>query len=125
MIVGLGTDLVNVERFRVLLDRYGDRLALKLLSSEEMCAYEQAYDQAGYLAKRFAVKEATVKAMGTGFRCGIKKSEICVQNDSNGKPDLSLKGEARKIFEKIGARRAVVSISDDSSYALSTVILED
>ena len=123
--MGLGTDLVHIERFERLISRYGDRLAKKILSDEEFSGYANSVDKAGYIARRFAAKEATVKAIGTGFRYGISKKEIAVAHDENGKPILVTTGKADIFMKKLGASHAWISLSDDTHYALCTVILEN
>ncbi|HEX22459.1 MAG TPA: holo-[acyl-carrier-protein] synthase, partial [Chromatiales bacterium] len=68
MIYGIGTDIVGVSRLQTNLDRYGERFAARILAESEMAAFRQTQSQAHFLAKRFAAKEALVKALGTGFR---------------------------------------------------------
>ena len=83
---GIGTDLVHIPRMQTLLDKHGDKIALRILSDAEFTAFQQAKNQASFLAKRFAAKEATAKALGTGFRDGLSLRHIAVSNDENGKP---------------------------------------
>ena len=68
MIFGIGTDIVETQRMQDLLDKHGVKAAHKILSETELVEFEQAVNQAAFLAKRFAAKEATAKAFGTGFR---------------------------------------------------------
>ncbi len=124
MIVGLGTDIVNIDRFKTLVDRYGDRLAEKVLSGDELSHYRKSRDKAKFLSKRFAAKESVVKAMGTGFRDGISKRDIRIEHDSLGKPIVEMRGEAKRRIDYLGVKDIWVSISDDTNYAVATVILE-
>lgn len=124
MIAGIGTDLVGVERIKALRERYGIRFARKILAESELEEYQAVVNKDDYLAKRFAAKEATVKALGTGFRGGIGKHDVWVTHDEMGKPGIQLIGEAKKRYSQLGASRIWITLSDDSGFAMATVILE-
>ncbi|GAB4361404.1 MAG: holo-ACP synthase [Gammaproteobacteria bacterium] len=124
MIVGLGNDLVCIERIRRLHEQYGLRLAQRILNEKEKQGYERVKEKEFYLAKRFAVKEATAKALGTGFRDGIGKRDIYIEHDHLGRPMVFLQGKAETRFNALGATKIWASITDDGKYALATVVLE-
>lgn len=124
MIAGIGTDIVSVARIDRLIGRYGDRLATRILSDVEYEEYKQSGQSAAFLAKRFAAKEATVKALGTGFRMGVVKRDIIVTHDALGKPLLVFAGVARLTCERMRIRQSWLSLSDEKQYAMAFVILE-
>ena len=124
MIVGLGSDIVEVERIADALTRSGDKFARRILTDDEWSIWQETSQKSHYLAKRFAVKEAAAKALGTGFRNGLSMHDIGTLNDDLGKPMLVLSGVAEQRMEELGARCTHVSISDEKHYAVATVILE-
>ncbi|HAU13308.1 MAG: holo-ACP synthase [Pseudomonadales bacterium] len=124
MIVGIGTDIVTVSRMAENLERMGDRFARRLLTETEYKEYEKKHNGAAYLAKRFAAKEAAVKAMGTGFAEGITWKHVAVCNDDKGAPFLELSGPASDKAKVLGVVRAHLSISDEKEHAVAFVILE-
>lgn len=126
MIVGIGTDIVAVERMAQSLSRHNGRIAEKVLSAAELAEFEQRSERGRpqFLAKRFAAKEAAAKALGTGFRNGITLNQIEVGHDAQGKPLLQWHAAARQQFEKIHATAAHLSISDEESHAVAFVVLE-
>ncbi len=125
MIFGIGTDIVSIERIRKSLSRHGNKLAKKILTQAEYCEFEQINgSSAQYLAKRFAVKEAVAKAMGTGFRNGLLLSHIGTSHDEQGKPQLVLTGKAQDFIQQHKISKTYVSISDEVEHALAFVTLE-
>lgn len=121
MISGIGTDIVQLTRIRSALGRRGDGLARRLLAENEWQGYQKQPDPARFLAKRFAAKEAALKALGTGLRHGIRWHDVAVTNDGDGKPQLLFAGRAAQI---LAGRRSHLSISDEQDYALAFVIIE-
>lgn len=121
MIDGIGTDIVRISRMKAALGRRGDALAQRLLAPIELPAFSDHPDPARFLSKRFAVKEAVLKALGTGLRGGIRWHDINVGHDDLGKPLLVLSGEAGR---RLGGRRCHLSVSDEQDYALAFVIIE-
>ena len=124
MILGVGTDIVKVSRIQSSLDRYGERFARRILTAAELNAFLTEKRQAHFLAKRFAAKEAVVKALGTGFRDGIKFSDIHITHDSLGKPDLKYDGNTAQLLDKMGVYQSHISLADEHDYAIAFVILE-
>ena len=123
MIVGLGTDIADIERLKTIYERYGLSFLRKILTQAELQAGEGRHLPA-YAAGRFAAKEAAVKALGTGFAHGIGLRHIEVLNNESGAPCLNLKDAALKRAKALGARKFFVSISHEKRYAVATVILE-
>lgn len=121
MIDGIGTDIVRIARMQAALGRRGDALAERLLAPAELPAFADHLDPSRFLAKRFAIKEAVLKALGTGLRGGIRWHDISVLHDDLGKPLLALSGEAGR---RLGSRRCHLSVSDEQDYALAFVIIE-
>lgn len=124
MIVGIGSDIARVERFSRAVLRHGPRFAARILGGEEQAIWHQKGEPVAYLAKRFAAKEAFVKALGFGLRRGMQWTEIQVVNDALGKPRLQLSGEAQRLFQASGATAAHVTLSDEADYAVAFVVLE-
>ena len=123
MIFGIGTDIVSVERMRTSLDKYGSRFAQRILTDDEMLDYNKVVSPAHFLAKRFAAKEATVKAMGTGFIEGVSLHNISVGHDERGKPMLNFSGRAEEFMELENIRSSHISLADENEYAVAFVTL--
>ncbi|KPD03003.1 holo-ACP synthase [Moellerella wisconsensis] len=123
-IVGLGTDIVEISRISQIIERSGSNLAERILTEHELVQYFQHARPERYLAKRFAVKEAAAKALGTGIRQGLAFNQFEVKNDALGKPVLSLHGAALTLAQSLGISTLHVSITDERNYACATVIAE-
>ena len=123
-ILGLGTDIVEIARIEGVIARSGDRLARRVLSENEWAIWETHQQPVRFLAKRFAVKEAASKAMGTGIRNGLAFNQFEIYNDELGKPKLRLWGEAQRLAEQMGIVRIHVTLADERHYACATVIVE-
>lgn len=124
MIFGIGTDIVRVARMQRNLERYGEKFAQRLLTEHELKEFLQTPNKAHYLARRFAAKEAAVKAMGTGFADGIHVRDIGVVHDANGKPLLEFHGQALEFLRRHGICAANVSLADEEDHAVAFVTLE-
>ncbi len=123
MIYGIGTDIVSVERMRNSLERHGHRFAERILSEAELKDFSELVDQAHFLAKRFAAKEAVAKAMGTGFINGLSLREITVSHDGLGKPVLKYMGKAKEFILQQGIVSSHISLADEVDYAVAFVTL--
>lgn len=125
-ILGLGTDITEIARIEKALTSFAERFPHRILTDAELHCFLQMAPQArlGFFAKRFAAKEATVKALGTGFRQGIEFKEIEIYNDNMGKPCLKLSGKALQIAKQLGVNHWHLSLSDEKHYAMATVIAE-
>ncbi len=123
MIVGIGTDIVRIARVEAALERHGKRFAQRLLSAEEWLEYGDDKRPARFLAKRFAAKEAAVKALGTGFREGVKLGDITVIHDRRGKPGLNFAGRTADVARELGVGERHLSLADELEYAVAFVTL--
>lgn len=123
-VLGIGTDLVAVARMAGLHARHGERLAARLLAPAERAAYDAAAEPAALLARRFAVKEAAAKALGTGIGAHAAFTDIELVHDPAGAPYLRLHGAAARRAETLGVRHTHVTLSDERDYALAFVVLE-
>ena len=124
MILGIGTDIVKVDRIEGMLSRRGDRFAERILGPKELEKYTEIENKKAYLAKRFAAKEAVSKAFGTGFRDGLMFSHIEVVNDELGKPVLQFREKAAQLFDQLGVKHSHLSVSDEKEFAVAFVVLE-
>lgn len=121
MIFGIGTDIVEVSRMDEGLSRHGERFARRILAPTEYEVFKARTGQASFLAKRFAAKEALVKALGCGFRDGISMQHIVVGNDALGKPVLTLSGEAANKAKSLDVGEIFLSLADEREYAVAYV----
>jgi len=122
-IAGIGTDLVEIDRLAAALERFGQRFGERILGRDELIEWERGRRSPRFLAKRFAAKEAAAKALGTGFRNGIRFVDIQVRHDELGKPELVFLAAAAARAEALGVVRSELSISDERSYAVAFVVL--
>jgi holo-[acyl-carrier protein] synthase len=128
MIVGIGSDLCNIERIQHSLDRWGDKFLKRVFTETEHAkAASRPHTIAGTLAKRFAAKEAFSKAVGTGFKLGVFMKDIGVVNLPSGAPTLQLTGGAKARLDALAPDGHAIDIhltmTDDFPYAQAFVIL--
>jgi len=128
VIVGIGSDLCNIERIQHSLDRWGDKFLHRVFTDiEQAKAARRPFTIAGTLAKRFAAKEAFSKAVGTGFKRGVYMKDIGVVNLPSGQPTLSLTGGARARLDALAPDGHAIDIhltmTDDHPWAQAFVIL--
>jgi holo-[acyl-carrier protein] synthase len=123
-IYGIGTDIVEVSRIELSLQRYGDSFAKRILNEREWLSYAQSQTQARFLAKRFAAKEAFAKALGTGLRAPATFQNIGIAHDDLGKPVLDLAPELEAFLNGKGITYQHLSISDEKALAAAFVVLE-
>lgn len=121
---GVGTDIVRVARIEENVQRYGERFALRILAPGELEDYRRCRSPAAFLAKRFAAKEAAVKALGTGFAQGIGLRDIAVGREPGGRPTLICTGRAAEICRSYGITNAHLSLADEAEYAVAFVVME-
>jgi holo-[acyl-carrier protein] synthase len=124
VIFGIGIDMVEVRRVEAGLARYGRRFAERVLSPAEISEFDSSSRPAEFVARRFAAKEALVKAAGTGFRRGLFPRQISVAHDALGRPALRFSEQARLVLQELGVATSHLSISDERDYALACVLLE-
>ena len=129
MIIGIGSDLCNIERIQNSLDRFGERFLNRVFTDTERAKAEtRPFTRAGTYAKRFAAKEAFSKAVGTGFKRGVYMKDIGVANLPSGAPTLVLTGGARERLDALTppghAARIHLTMTDDHPFAMAVVIIE-
>jgi holo-[acyl-carrier protein] synthase len=123
-IVGIGTDIVSIERIERLWNEHGQNFARRILSVSELLDLEKSKNKIAFLAKRYAAKEALAKALGTGFQPnGLLLTEISVRNDELGRPYLEFLGQSKKETEKYHVTESHLSLSDEKEFAVAFVIL--
>lgn len=128
MILGIGTDLANIERIQRTLDRFGDRFRNRVFTEIEQRKSERRRDVAGTYAKRWAAKEACSKALGTGLRMGISWKDMAVSNLRTGQPVMHLTGWAKERLDSMtppGHEAVIhVTLTDDHPWAQAIVMIE-
>jgi holo-[acyl-carrier protein] synthase len=124
MIVGIGVDIAETSRIEQSLERYGERFAKKVFTADEITYCDRFKNRAERYAARFAAKEAAFKALGTGWREGIRWRDVEITHLPSGKPELVLIGRAEEIARDLHVTRSAVSISHSDRYVVAQVILE-
>lgn len=128
MILGVGTDLANIDRIAGVLERHGDRFRNRVFTEIEQRKAERRKDVAGTYAKRWAAKEACSKALGTGLRMGISWKDMAVRNLKTGQPIVTVTGWAAERLKEMtpkGHRATIhVSLTDDHPWAQAFVVIE-
>lgn len=123
MIRGIGLDLVELDRIRDSLDRFGERFLARILTPAERAALPEG-NAVPHVAGRFAAKEAAVKALGTGFSGGIGFHSVEISSLPSGQPQLRLVGKALEQAQSLGASAAHVSLTHGRDTAAAVVVLE-
>lgn len=125
-VIGLGTDIVNINRIKKIYSKYGNHFLNKILTESEK-KFEKTSSKSkkiSTLAKRFAAKEAISKAIGYGFSNGVHFKDIEIYNDKSGKPFANLNGKAKSIVKKISRKYNIfLSLSDDKPWAVATALI--
>lgn len=122
-IVGIGVDLVSVDRVRAITQRWQERFLHRVYTeAERRDCFRRATPYAS-LAGRFAAKEAVLKALGVGWAAGVRWQDVQVVSDASGKPVARVDGRVRRLIEDAGVTRIHVSLSHDAGYAIAQVIL--
>lgn len=122
MIVGIGTDIVLVSRIEAALGRQGERFARRILTDTELERFKAHSQPARYLAKRYAAKEAILKALGTGLAKGMSWHFMQIDNDAQGAPQVVLSGVAAQRLSQGGGGRILLSLSDEREQALAFAV---
>jgi len=125
MILGVGIDLVEVERLRSSYEKFGERFINRILCPEEARYCLSHKNPAPYLAARFAAKEAVSKAFGTGIGASLGWRDMEVGRQESGQPHLILHGAGLDLMRARGAARVHLSLSHTENYASAVAILED
>jgi holo-[acyl-carrier protein] synthase len=121
-IIGTGIDIVEIARITKSYERFEENFASKILHDDELIELEASNNKSAFLAKRFAVKEAFVKALGTGIRDNVHWRKMYVQHDAKGKPSLMFTSE---FAQEIKAENLDVhiSISDETNYVVAQALI--
>jgi holo-[acyl-carrier protein] synthase len=124
LIVGLGADITEVDRIQGAIERQGERILRRIYTAAEIAYCERFKNKYERYAGRFAVKEAAMKALGTGWSRGVRWVDIEVVREKGGKPVLALAGEAKKIAERMGVKNIAITITHTEKQAMAQVIFE-
>lgn len=124
MIKGIGIDLIDNLRFKNLIKKYGDKIALKILSPNEFYEYKECKCKSSYLSKKFAAKEALSKALGYGlYRNGVFPKSISIKHTKYGKPFFEF-SDSLLVLVKKNCKNIELSISDTASQSIAFVVIE-
>ena len=123
MIIGIGTDIVDVSRIQRLIEK-SPAFIEKVYCPKEIAYCEDRANSAESFAARFAAKEAVMKALGTGWAEQISFKEICISSDEKGKPEIELLGATKAFADGLGVKNIHLSLSHERTMALAFVVLE-
>ncbi len=125
-VIGLGTDIVNINRIKKIYSKYGNQFLNKILTESEKKSEKKLsrFKNVSTIAKRFAAKEAISKAIGCGFSNGVHFKDIEIYNDESGKPYANLNGKAKTLVNKISKKYNIfLTLSDDKPWAVATALI--
>ncbi|HUD21948.1 MAG TPA: holo-ACP synthase [Acidobacteriaceae bacterium] len=125
MVLGVGTDLMEIARIQRSVARFGDRFLLRVFTPREIAYCQRKKNAAESFAARFAAKEAGAKALGTGISQGIRWLELEVIREPSGKPSLQLTGRAAECARGLGVATVSLSLTHSKDIALAVVVMED
>jgi holo-[acyl-carrier protein] synthase len=124
MIFGIGTDIVELSRVQGIYERYGEHFARRILMDEELELFRRSKNPVRFLAMRFAGKEATVKAMGTGFAHGVWLRDVGVLNNDWGRPVIVWSERGSRVCARLGIGSGHLSLTDDAGLVLAFAVVE-
>ncbi len=124
MIFGIGTDIVEMPRMEATWKRFGEHFAQRILMDEEMELFRRTKQPARFLAMRFAGKEATVKAMGTGFAHGVWLRDVGITSNEWGRPLIIWSERGQKVCDELGIGKGHVSLTDDAGLVMAYAVVE-
>jgi holo-[acyl-carrier protein] synthase len=125
MVIGVGTDLIEIARIAQSIDRFGERFLHRVFTPREIAYCRRKKNAAESFAARFAAKEAAAKALGIGISRGVSWLELEVVRLPSGQPTLSLSGRAAQRARQLAVARASLSLTHSKDFALAVVVLED
>ena len=125
MILGTGVDLTEVDRIEHSIERFGERFLKRVYTAGEIAYVQRKANKFERFAARFAAKEAGMKAIGTGWRRGVRWQDFEVANLPSGKPTLRLHGVAAEVAAKLGVKHISLSMTHTAQQGMAFVILED
>jgi holo-[acyl-carrier protein] synthase len=124
VIFGVGTDIVELSRIQATYDRFGEHFIRRLLMEEELLLFRRSKQPVRFLAMRFAGKEATAKAMGTGFRHGVWLRDIGILNNDWGRPVIIWSERGKRVCDRLGVGGGHVSLTDDAGLVVAFAVVE-
>jgi len=124
VIVGLGIDIAEVDRIREAIERHGQRFTERIYTATEIAYVERKANRYERYAARFAAKEAAMKAIGTGWKRGVRWQDFEVTNLPSGRPTLQFHGVAAQIANELGVRNVALSLTHTAREGMAMVILE-
>jgi len=124
LIVGLGVDIAEVDRVKAAIERRGEPFLRRVYTPREIAYCERFKNKFERYAGRFAAKEAAMKALGTGWRSGVRWVDLEVVREKSGRPTMTLSGEAGKIAKRLGVKHISLSITHTETQALAQIIFE-
>jgi len=125
VIYGVGTDICELVRVQQTWERFGERFVDRLLMDEERALFARHKWPVRFLAMRFAAKEATVKAMGTGFAHGMWIRDVGIVNNAQGRPEVIFSARGKAVCERLGIGGAHVTLSDDAGLIVAFAVVMD
>ncbi len=124
MIFGVGTDIVELSRVQAVYERFGERFVDRLLMDEEAELFRRSKHPVRFLAMRFAAKEATVKAMGTGFAHGVWIRDVGITANDWGRPLVIWSERGQRVCDRLGIGKGHVSLTDDAGLVVAFAVVE-
>jgi holo-[acyl-carrier protein] synthase len=124
MIFGVGTDVVEYSRMQASYERFGEHLVKRILMPEEIELFRKSKQPVRFLAMRFAGKEATVKAMGTGFAHGVWLRDVGITNNNWGRPLVIWSERGQRVCDRLGIGSGHVSLTDDAGLVIAFAVVE-
>ncbi|MFT6274633.1 MAG: holo-[acyl-carrier protein] synthase [Halioglobus sp.] len=121
--IGVGTDILQINRIEEVLSRLDDKFVRRILTPDEREEYRNSAQPSRLLAKRFACKEAVAKALGTGIGRGVSWQDIQIEHNSRGAPLVRLSGGALRVATERGGTRVEISLSDEADYVVAFAVL--
>jgi holo-[acyl-carrier protein] synthase len=125
MVIGIGTDVIEIARIAQSIDRFGDRFLDRVFTPREIAYCRRKKNAAESFAARFAAKEAGAKALGTGISQGVSWLEMEVNREPSGRPTLELTGRAAQRADRLGIAGISLSLTHGKDIALAVVVMED
>jgi holo-[acyl-carrier protein] synthase len=125
MVIGIGTDLLEIARIAQSIDRFGERFLARVFTQRETAYCLRKKPAAESFAARFAAKEAAAKALGTGISRGVSWLDLEVGREPGGRPTMELSGRAAERARELGVARVSLSLTHSRQFALAFVVMED
>lgn len=122
-IIGVGIDIVEIKRIKHLILKFENRFPKRILTHDELFKYKKNIKKERFLSKHFSIKEATVKALGIGFRNHLSFHHLEIYNNILGKPKIKFFNQGLNIVKKLGIKNVKISFSDEKKYSVAFVIL--